>query len=202
MVPGGHSWLYGLLWWSLWLAHFFPQIVHKTPCTTWWLVVGLSICHCQLMDEASWETVLLGSCLQVYQRINIIIGCLSHMGWVSNWSSPWMGVPSVSAPSLSLPIYLDRFWVDGFMSVLMSLCHSTVLWNACLTTGNGHFSFYNPLIGISLGITAIYAHILCCPRLPAGHQRCPNPIFAVSFPGLSQHPLPTPDCQPHNLHSP
>lgn len=131
------------------------------------------------MDEASWETVLLGFCLQVYQRINIIRGCLSHVGWVSNWSRPWMAVPSVSAPSLSLHIYLDRFWVDGFMSLLMSLCHSTVLWNACLTTGNGHFSFYNPLIGISLGVTVIYAHILCCPRLPASHQRAPPHICSL-----------------------
>lgn len=50
-----------------------------------------------LLDEASQETAVLGSCLQAQPSvINSVKGWLSPMGWGSDWGSHWLAVPSVS----------------------------------------------------------------------------------------------------------
>ena len=69
------------------------------------LTVGLCICFYELLDETSPKTVMLGSCLQVWQSItNNVRGWFFLIGWVSSWDSHWLAIPSISAPSLYLCI--------------------------------------------------------------------------------------------------
>ena len=88
------------------------------------------------LSEDSYARLLSASIAEYI--INSVWGWLSHMRWVSSWSSHWLAVLSISAPSLFLHICRqDRFLVEGFVGRLMS---PSVLWKSCLATGGGHFS--------------------------------------------------------------
>lgn len=55
-----------------------------------WLILAMDLCICfyLLLDETSQETVMLGSCLQVYQSTVNSVRC-----WLSHWSSVGTVVP-------------------------------------------------------------------------------------------------------------
>jgi hypothetical protein len=64
---------------------------------------GLCICFSQLLGGASQRTVMLVSCLQAKQStINSFRDWFLLVGWVSNWASHCLAIPSFSALSLSL----------------------------------------------------------------------------------------------------
>lgn len=83
---------------SNWLS-LSPTLPRDSSSTTCCLAVGLCICFHPLLDEASQETVMLGSCLKPQQNIiNRVWGRLFPIGWLSSWASHCLTVPSISAP--------------------------------------------------------------------------------------------------------
>lgn len=108
------------------LQFFPPTLLWESQTSVQCLAVGVCICFGQLLGGASLRIVMLGSCLQALQSIinNVRNWCLP-MGKVSSWSSYWLTIPSVSAPSS----HLYFFWIGhilgqkfyGWVGVLISL---------------------------------------------------------------------------------
>lgn len=96
------SWVFLHSSYPLWGLQSFPQLFHKIPLassTTW---LWVCICFQHLPCGASHRD-----------------WCL-RMGWVSRWAGNWLDIPSdlASAPFPDF-LRLDRFWIEGLMSLLL-----------------------------------------------------------------------------------
>jgi hypothetical protein len=164
-----------------------PILPQDFPGTTWCVAVGLCICFHKQLDEASQETVMLGSCLQAQQSIICSVrDWLSYMGCMSSWVSHWLAIPSIFIPA----------HLVGRTNFGSQICWWVVVSLPPLEVPPGYRrwplqSLYPLLVGVSARVT--HPHRLPGTSSFPGHQlfpKMPLPSTAVLTPGPLPHPHP------------
>ena len=108
------------------ITHSSQDFLNSAPC----LAVSLHNCLYLLLNKASQETTMPGSCLQAQQcTTNSVRGWLSPMGWALSWTSPWLAFPQFLLHPH--PCRQDKSGADGLMGGLMSPSFTGHLMFSC-----------------------------------------------------------------------